>query len=158
MILKGHTALSTPFDNTGSILAATDVESAIKEIASTIASGIQNHNVISSTTFTTSSATMVAVTGMTVTPASGTWAAWINTSIKISVNNALAKTQIFKDGVAVADSLRDTTASGGNMDTMLSTMSVISVNGSQAIDMRAAVSSGSLEVQERTLLLIRLGS
>lgn len=159
MILKSQTALSTPFDPAGSILISTDTESAIKEVSNILASGIQNYNVTSTTPFTTTSTTFVLITGFTVTPEAGTYAIFYNSSILYTTTPRFHRWAVFRAGVELVDSTREQLTSRSNQVMVDSTISVATFNGSQTCDIRVHrdPASGSLTVNARTLLLIRLG-
>jgi hypothetical protein len=159
MIQKSQTAKSTPFDPTGSTLLSTDTEAAIKEIASAIASGILNYNLTANTAFTTSSTTFVLITGFTLTPASGTYAIIYNSSILYTTTPRFHRWSIFRAGVELTDSRREQLTSRANQNMVDSTIAIATFNGSQTCDVRVLcdTSGGSLTVNARSILLIRLG-
>jgi hypothetical protein len=130
----------------------------ISVIVSTIASGIQSYNIISSTTFTTTSTTDVLITGFQITPLSGTYAIWYSASCLVTKTPYTHWWSIYRAGTKIADSERsqDTAHSNQTMSDM--TQSIVSLNGSQTCDIRVRVqSTGSLSVYQRSLLFIRLG-
>lgn len=157
MIQKSPVASGIPFDPTGSSLTSTQVEAAIKEIASAVASGVLNYNTTSSTNFSTSSTTEVLITGFQVTPASGTYAVWSSAAMQSTASGSTLQGTLYKSGVAVADSTRDSRVAASNANIVFSTMSIIQVNGTDTIDMRVKTSSATMTVGKRSLLLIRLG-
>lgn len=122
-----------------------------------VASGILNYNITSTVTFTTTSLTDVVVTGFAVTPQSGTYAVWIMGEIQDSNSTAQMSFTVYKAGVTVADSIRDIQSYGASKPGMLATLTVISVNGSQSVDLRVKTTAGTLSVFQRSMLLIRLG-
>jgi len=124
----------------------------------TTAEGIQSYSVGSPTTFTTSSTTDILITGISVTPVSGRYGLWFSADVAISANNKTAQTVIFQDGVALERTRRDAEGVGSNFNTTLSTVAEVTVDGTEVIDVRVNVSGGSLDVNGRRLLLIRLGS
>jgi hypothetical protein len=122
-----------------------------------VASGIVNYNVISSTTFTTSSATDVVITGFTITPQAGTYGVWVSTECSTTGGGVLNTITIYKGGSAVADSLRKAASPAGTHEFFMGTNSVVQVDGTQAIDVRVNT-GGTLSVVQRNILLIRLGT
>jgi len=126
-------------------------------LTSTVASGILNYQVVSSTTFTTTSTTAVLITGFTVTPIAGTYAIWFNGNLKSSSSGSTVTCTIYKAGVAVADSVRDTHVAAANADVTGVSMTVVSFSGTDTCDVRVNTSSATLTVGSRTLLLIRMG-
>lgn len=125
---------------------------------SSIASGVNAYNVTASDTFSTSSTTDTILTGITYTPPSGTYGAWFSANLNVGTNNARSQCVIFKDGTAVNDTRRTSQGAGSNFKTNFQTLGIISVNGSQALDVRVNVSSGSIDITGRSFLLIRLGA
>jgi len=123
-----------------------------------IASGILNYKITSSTTFTTASATDVVVTSFSVTPQAGTYAIWYNASVTITTNNTLLRGSIYKGGILIADSTRASQASGGGWSGLSSTMTTSQFSGTQTCDVRVRSSSGNISVLDRTLIMIRLGN
>mgnify|MGYP003524935748 CR=1 FL=1 len=157
MIEKSPVASGIPFDPTGSALTSVQVEAAIKEIAASVASGLQNYNVISTTAFTTSSTTDVLITGFTITPVSGTWAVFYNASSLQATNGANQDCTIFKAGTAITDSRRNQRGGAAGITMIMSTLTVSQFNGSQTCDVRVRTNTGSITINARTLVLIRLG-
>jgi len=127
--------------------------------ASVVAGGVTNFNLTSSTAFTTSSQTDVVITGFTVTPSAGTYGIWYNASVYYTTTPKAHYWSIYKAGVGVADSARQQDTAHSNQTMVDSTMSIVQVNGSQAIDVRVrCANTGALTVNDRSLLLSRLGS
>lgn len=118
---------------------------------------VVNYNIISTTPFSTSSATDVVITGMTITPQAGTYAIWISGEWQDSNASAVMRATIYNNGVAVSDSIRTYQSFGAAKSGPVYTQTISQVNGSQAIDFRINTSSGTLTVNARSLLLIRLG-
>lgn len=127
-------------------------------LTSTTASGIINYNLTSQTAFTTTSTTDVVITGFTLTPQAGTYACWYNAK---SFHTTTPKTHwwsFYKNGSKIVESERsqDTAHSSQNMtDT---TMAVATFTGSETIDVRIRAQNGSLRIDSRTIILIRLGT
>jgi hypothetical protein len=150
-VISGDTIIVTLTDNSTSAGLWNSV------LVTTVAAGINAFNVTQSTTFSTTSATDTLVTGLSETPPSGTYGVWFSSDITIATNNRIAECVLFKDGLAVTDTRRSQQGLASNFKTALQTLGIISVNGSQAIDVRVNVSGGTLNLLGRSLLLIRLG-
>lgn len=121
------------------------------------ATGITSYVISSNTTFTTSSTTDVLVTGFTVTPVSGRYSVFMSADVEINANNAIAGYVIYDGGVAVENTRRQTQGVSSNYVTSFTTIGEVIVNGSQVIDTRVNISTSSLDVNNRSLVLIRLG-
>lgn len=125
------------------------------------ASGIANYRLISSTPFTTSSRdpTFAAITGFTLTPIAGKYACFYNASVFYTTTPKFHKWAFYRAGVQVTDSLRQQDTAHSDQTMVDSTMTIIDCDGTQAIDVRVScANTGSLTVNARTMLLIRLGS
>ena len=132
----------------------------ISVVVSTIASGIQSYNLISSTPFTTSvrNPTFDIITGFSITPLSGTYGCWYSSASYYTTTPKSHFWAFYKAGVQVADSLRSQDTAHSNQNMMDTTQSIIQFNGSQALDVRVACdNTGSLTINQRSMLLIRLG-
>jgi hypothetical protein len=128
------------------------------QTSSTTATGIQSFVVTSDTPFVTSNSLDDLITGFTVMPLSGRYAVWYSADIVISNNNRAAENVVYVDGVAIENTRRLTQGVGSNYEAAQNSVGEISVNGSQAVDVRVNVDAGSLTVNQRSLVLIRLGS
>jgi len=129
----------------------------VQDIKTGTASGITSYSIGSDTLFSTSSATDVLITGMTVTPVSGRYACYYSADIKIVANNSLAQVVFFKAGTMVTSTRRTSQGVGSNFLTSQAMLAEISVNGSETIDVRVNISSSSLDINQRRMILIRLG-
>jgi hypothetical protein len=128
-------------------------------LISSVASGVVNYNLISSTPFTTSSTSDVVITGFTVTPQAGTYAIWYNASVFYTTTPIAHYWSIYKAGAQITDSARQQDTAHSNQTMVDSTMTITTVTGAQAIDIRVRRgTSGALTVNARSLLLIRLGT
>ena len=123
-----------------------------------VASGIVNYNVTATATFTTTSATDVLLTTMSVSPTAGTYGVWFTAAWNVSNANAVARFTVYNNGVAVTDSLRDIDSPGGGAAAAFATQTAIQITAGNAVDVRARTTSGTLTVTNRNLLLIRLGN
>jgi hypothetical protein len=123
-----------------------------------VASGIVNYNVIDSTAFTTNSITDVIITGFTVTPIAGKYAVWFNASASGTQGAANHFYTIYRGGVAIADSLRSIRPGASNTAYPAVTQTIASFDGSQACAIYVRTSAGSMTVNARSLIMIRLGA
>jgi hypothetical protein len=125
-----------------------------------VASGIISYNVVSSTSFATTSTTDVVITGFTVTPQAGTYAVWVNGTWTPQAGPGNVETvTIYKGGAAIPDSVRGISPVQSLNPALMCTQTITQVTGTQAIDVRINSSSGqTLTVTNRSLLLIRLGT
>jgi hypothetical protein len=122
------------------------------------AGGILSYNLISSTAFTTSSTTDVLITGFSTTPSAGTYAVFYSASVFGTTSPQNNTWTIYKAGSAVSDSLRTQISSRSNQTMNQSTQSIVQFDGTQTVDVRVSIAAGSLTVNQRSLLLIRLGN
>lgn len=126
-------------------------------VVSGFATGILSYRLVSSTNFVTSSAADTLITGFSVTPVSGEYACWYSSDITITTNNRFAQCIFYRNGLAVETTRRTNQGTSSNFRANQQTLGVISVNGTQPIDVRVNISGGNLTVGQRTFLLIRLG-
>ena len=122
------------------------------------ATGITSVVVETATPFVTNSSTDVVITGFTTTPVTGRYGVWFSSDIDISQNNRLATCTIYSGGTQVTDTLRTVQGVGSNYNASFQTIGEVTVDGSEAVDVRVTISNGNLTINGRTLLLIRLGA
>jgi len=127
-------------------------------VTSASATGILSYVITSDTNFSTSSSTDALITGFTVTPTSGRYYAIYSSDLVITNNNRVAECVIFSGGTSVENTRRTVQGVGSNFESTQSTVGEITVNGSQAVDIRVNIDSGSININQRSLVLIRLGS
>lgn len=157
-------AKAVPFNNSTNGFAATNVQAAIEEARGTAPLIYVNDL----STQSTSSTTYANITGMTSTPASGTYLVIFNGHATTSGASAGGFFALALAGSTVTDSVREISANlvllGGlvtvSVNTIGSSMSCVSritVNGSQAITAQfKSISGGTINVQEKTLSLIKV--
>lgn len=126
-------------------------------IVSGFATGILSYKLTSSIDFVSASPTDTIITGLSLIPAAGEYAVWYSSSIIITTNNRFSDCLLYKNGAAVADTRRTVQGTSSNFSSSHQTTGVISVNGSESIDVRVNISGGNMTTSNRTLLLIRLG-
>jgi hypothetical protein len=103
--------------------------------------------------------TLIAGTGqsMTMTPASGTYAAWFSSSLSGSANSAYGFVSIWSGGAQITNSERriDTAVAGEYLAAQ--TQAVATVNGAEAIEARWRMGSGSGTLFSRNLIILKVG-
>ena len=122
-----------------------------------LASAILNRRLTSTTPFATSSPSDVPITSFSLTPESGTYAVWYNASVRLSANNSLAYTSLWIGGVHYASSERVVQGVGSNFVSTATMLDIVAFNGSEILDVRVRVTSGTFTINDRTLVLVRLG-
>jgi hypothetical protein len=152
-----YDASNVAFNTSPSGLGTGDVQSAINALAASVAGGIQNYNIISSTPFASSAMVDTLITGMTITPVSGTYAVMYNAENTGSGSGASLNCIIYKAGTLIADSLRKAASPAGTHEFTSATQTVAQFNGTQACDVRINPNGTACTVNQRSLLLIRLG-
>lgn len=105
----------------------------------------------------TSSTSYEVMDSMTLSPASGTYMVWFNTTVVNTTGNADTYISLFAGGVQVATSERLIEEDNGTNQSIMSTMGVITVDGTQAIDLRWKVSTGTSTAHAKTLMILKVG-
>lgn len=147
-----------PFDNATNGWISTDVQSAIQESTHTLFAA----EVTGFTDLNTTSTTDSLLTGMTITPAAGTYLVWFSTSITSNLAGAAVSTSFYVGGVQKADSLRKIIPlDGGALSVgaargIMQFQGLITVNGSQAIEIRWSTSGGTATCGPRTMNTLRV--
>lgn len=128
-----------------------------------LSSGISNSRISADTLLTTTSTTYVVVTSQTLTPVAGTYLVTCRAVVSATSNNRNLFLAIFSGGSQVTNTevnyfcRNGTGILGGTSDTgLMHTDATVTVNGSQAIDMRWHVDGGTGQIQTYTLFLLRL--
>ena len=126
-------------------------------VITSAATGITSYVITSNTQFNTTSPTDALIAGFTVTPVNGRYATFFSSDLQIVSNNAVAEFVNFVDGSAVSNTRRKVQGVSSNFVSQSSFIGQINVNGAQAVDVRVNITSNTLRVNERSLVLIRLG-
>lgn len=129
----------------------------------THAISIPNNQATATADATTTSATYVLLTGMTLTPAAGTYLVMFSTSVDHNTDNADVFVNIYVGGAIVAHTERQATpqntAFGAATQSIgLATQTIATVNGSQAIEARWRTTAATATAHERTLTIVRLNN
>lgn len=130
-------------------------------ITASIASGIINYNIVSSTPFssTTRNPSYEMITNFQITPIAGTYGCWFNASVYYTTTPKAHWWAFYRGGVKITDSERTQDTAHSNQNLVDSTMTVASFNGSETMDLRVScANTGTLTVNARTMLLIRIGA
>lgn len=122
------------------------------------ATGIASYDLVSSTAFANSGSADVVITGFTITPQAGTYAIWFNASATGSGSGQTLDCTIYKGGASITDSVRSNVSPAGSHIFQPSSMTTSQFNGSQACDVRINAHGSGMTINQRSLLLIRLGS
>lgn len=126
-----------------------------------LASGISNTEVSATADVTTTSTTDVLMTTMTITPVAGTYLVVFSTTVDHSAQSVAVVVSIYVGGVLKADSVRSPVprfngVGANSLTPMASTNGVVTVNGSQAIEIRWKTASGTATAHQRTLNIVRM--
>jgi len=124
----------------------------------TSGSGITYYYVPSIISQQITSTTDVAITSMTATPIAGTYLCLFNTTGLSGANNSIASISFYKNAAIINDSVRHTTAHSANEAQSYQTSTVVTMNGTDILTARAKVSSGTIQFDQRNLVLIRFGA
>lgn len=127
-------------------------------------SGIQGTTAVSAaTTITTTSTTDIVMTGITITPVSGTYKVMGTTTFRHNTNNALAFLSVWAAGVQIASSQSSATpqpqagvGAALSIDIPATSIAEVSVNGSQAVELRWRTSAGTATSVNRVLTIQRI--
>lgn len=124
--------------------------------------GLASTEVSFSSNITTTSATDVVMTGMTITPSAGTYLVLFSTWFTHSNGNATITTSLYNGGVQKADSIRITIPFVGALsaitqDIGCSINSIVTVNGSQALAIEWHTSTGTATAHSGTFDIINIG-
>jgi hypothetical protein len=131
-------------------------------LASSTASGIVNYTLDDATPFvnsTTRFPNYVQITGFSITPQAGTYAVWYNATVFYTTTPKAHYWAFYKGGVREAGSVRSQDTAHSNQTMVDSSIDVLSFDGATALDVRVSCdNTGTLTVNSRTLILIRLGT
>lgn len=158
-ISSTQTAQSIPFNNSTNGFASTNVQSAIEEASR----DLQDNEITSVTGVTAGTGADTLMTGMTTTPVSGIYIVWFSCDINSANAGAATSISIYVGGAQVAASLRKVvpfcggTLTSGSARCGVALQGTVTVNGSQAIEIRWSASSGTNTVAARTLTTLRVG-
>lgn len=119
--------------------------------------------VTSATNATTTSTTDVQMTGMTSTPIAGTYFITFSAGVQQNISGDTITVSIYSNGVIDTASTRVSapfaggTLTAGQGSCIYATQGIVTVNGSQAIEIRWHVSGGTGTVFNRSMILLKIG-
>lgn len=127
-----------------------------------LVSGTSNTEVSATASTNAGTGADTLMSGMTITPVSGTYLVFFSCDINSNTAGAAISVSIYVAGSQKADSLRKVipfaggTLTSGSARAMASTNGVVTVNGSQAIEIRWSASSGTNSAAARTMNILRV--
>lgn len=129
--------------------------------AGKVAQGLTSVETAFSSTITTTSTSDVVLTGMTTTPASGTYLVVFSSWFTHSNGNDTVTVSIYSGGVQSAGTIRTTVpftgaVGGANNGMEAGTNGIVTVNGSQAIAIEWHTNSGTATAHNGTMDVVRL--
>jgi hypothetical protein len=130
----------------------------------THAVSLVNSMVGSTTQISTTSTSYVVMTGQTLTPAAGTYFVKARANITATSNNHVINFAIFSNGTIASDSESTgyVRTGGGFLSSTdivnMCTDTIVTVNGSQAIDMRWHTDGGTIQAQGYSLFILKLNN
>lgn len=144
--------------NVGQVLTATSAVAATWQNPSTGA--IINSKYTATDDASTTSSSYVSIDGLSATPSAGTYFVTFSSSGSGTVVGADMSYAIFKNGNIIDHTTRNMDFDGGVLtryDMTLHTQDIISVNGSEIIDVRFYTSEGTITIHERSLIFLKVG-
>lgn len=132
------------------------------DVNNQLVSGITHSEVSATASITAGTGADTLMTGMTLTPVAGTYLAVFSCDIDCATTGAVTSVSIYVGGTQKADSLRKVAPfDGGALSATsarcgVSTNGYVTVNGSQAIEIRWSASTGTNTAAARTLNLLRV--
>lgn len=142
----------------GQVLTATSAVAAAWQNPSTGA--IINSKYTATDDASTTSSSYVALDGLAATPAAGTYFVSFSSSGSGTVVGADMSYALFKNGNVIDHTMRNMDFNGGALaryDITLHTQDIVTVNGSEAIDVRFYTSEGTITIHERSLIFLKVG-
>lgn len=127
-----------------------------------LANGHSNTEVSATASVTAGTGADALLTGMTITPVAGTYLVWYSSDLLCATAGAATSFSLYVGGVQKADSLRKVAPfDGGTLSATtarcgVAINSLVTVNGSQAIEVRWSASSGTNSTSTRTMNILRM--
>lgn len=127
------------------------------------ASANPTHTIVSATaTSTTNSSNYNVLNSMTYTPEPGEWLVLFTCSCKGTTKNAEMSMAVFNDGTIINSTERSMGRDSGNQnrDTLreFTLHAVVTTTGSESIHIGFKTTGGTFRVENRSMILIRIGS
>ena len=127
-------------------------------LANSVASGVINYNITSSTTFSSSASSDTLLTGMSFVPQAGTYAIWFNAQCSTPQAGNQITATIYSATSPITDSIRSALSPAGTHVMQIATITTAQFNGANACSVYVNPNGLSFSFQGRSLLLIRLGN
>lgn len=127
-----------------------------------LTSGISHTEVSATGSISASTGADALVTGMTITPVSGSYMVWFSADVNSTAAGAIVSLAIYVGGVQKADSQRKIMPFAGGALTAgdqrigIVTQGLVTVNGSQAIEIKWSTSSSAPTMAGRTMNILRV--
>lgn len=149
-------ASSVPFDNSTDTWVAENVQAAIEEAPI----HLRATEVNATGTITAGTGSDTLMTGMTLTPAAGTYLVFFSCDVNANAAGNATSVSFYVGGTQKASSLRkivpgDGGALSGAARACIAINSEIAVNGTQAIEVRWSSSAGTNTAAARSLNILR---
>lgn len=149
-------ASSVPFDNSTNTWIANNVQAAIEEAPI----HLRETEVNATGTITAGTGSDTLMTGMTLTPAAGTYLCFFSCDINSTAAGNATSVSVYVGGTQKASSLRkvvpgDGGALSGAARVCVAINTEVTVNGSQAVEVRWSASSGTNTAAARSLNILR---
>ena len=121
---------------------------------------IPNTQLTATADYTGAGATYGLITGMTTTPAAGTYLVTFSSSCQLSATGNLAQYALFVGGTIVTHSERDAFSNGGGqvngVNVAMHTQAIVTVNGAQTVEAQALTGGGTFTIHEKSLILLKI--
>lgn len=126
-----------------------------------VTTGLSTGEATATADTTTTSATDVLIGSMTLTPVSGTYLAIGSTCVDHSAQSVAVVVSLYSGGTLKTDSVRSPVPrfngiGANSLTPCISTQALLTVNGSQAIEIRWKTASGTATAHQRTLTILRV--
>ena len=121
------------------------------------AAGILSYNLDSSVSYVTNSNMDSAIPNFSITPIAGNYAIYFNADASSKNNNAFNRFNFYKGGTQVLGTERVVQSVSSNFVFLLALSAVVSFNGSENLEVQVRVSVGNFTINDRSLVMLRLG-
>lgn len=127
-----------------------------------LTTGVSHAEASATSSTSTSSGTDALIAGMTITPVAGSYLVWFSCDINSAISGVVVSISIYVGGTQKADSLRKImpfaggTLTAGSQRAAIATNGLVTVNGSQAIEIRWSTSGSSPTTVDRTMNILRV--
>lgn len=128
------------------------------QVKTSVASGIITYNITSTTAFATSANVDTLITGMSVTPANGTYGIWYSATVTGAGAGQTIDTTIYAGATAITDSIRHDSSPSGTHIFTTSTQTIRTFDGATTCNIKVDANGNSMTVNNRSMLMIRFGA